>query len=336
LRLALIGYQAVIRLRVFYLTFALILTCSPGFSAELKPPIATLLKAGVLVEVTWIESTLTHMVVQIDRCISGCDDTRTGTMTIQADPNVITSGLIGERYLLNFSDAIKAFNTAPKTFGRAVSAARLTEIEGATPALFRLNKSTSDLFKPKAAMLPLSLVLSGLDHFDPHIADLWSAELAYEARYLANMSDKTRLKIASAVRNPALRTQSRMRLLEVLNTHAPKLALELAGEIIQLHPKIDGSISAAAGLINTAFVVIQREPKFLKVRDYRRWLSADQLSIAETAIISIRAVDPNDEQKEVDYLLSQTFVSPAGRVFFRDHLRRLNLMRGESTVLDAK
>lgn len=325
-----------IRLRAFSLIIGLTLAATLVFSAEVKPPIATLLKAGVLVEATWIESTSTHMVVRIDRCISGCDDTRTGTLAIQADPKIIDAGLIGERYLLNFSDSVKAFNTSPKTFGRALSAARLTEIEGATPALFRLNKSTLAFFTPKSDLRPLSDVLEGLEHLDPHIGDLWSAELAYEASYLSSMSDKTNQSIARAVRNPALLTQSRMRLLEVLNVHAPKLAVEIAGEIIQSHPKIDGSISPAAGLVSTAFVVIQREPKFLSVRDYRRWLSADQLSIAEAAAISLRAVDPSSEQKEVDYLLSQTLLPAASRVFFLDHLRRLKLMQNASAASDIK
>jgi hypothetical protein len=314
----------------FFVAAVAILSSHAAWAARLKPPVETLLKAGTLVEAQWLaeQNDAASVRFKLLRCISACTPEVPTEFSVAMDANYRGLGQAGNAYIVHFNDTVKTFGGAPKRFNRDISSARLTSIEGAEPALFLANAEIRALFDTRRPAPTLPATLAQLKHADPQLADLYSAELAYRDSFRSQLSSADFDAIEAAINSPALWTVTRARLLAWLGTLAPERAIQRAIAIIQREPMTRGLNNPDAGLVLAAFAILpsNKPAPGLQVADLRRWLGAEQISVAENAAIAIRAIAPEQERLEVEKLLQRTLISANSRAFFTDHLRRLALM----------
>lgn len=308
------------------------LCAASAFAAKVKPPAAILRENTTsLAAVEFAEAGVEGRMVfrRIEALGGDAEIPELIDLAIPAELRHIV--LPGERYLIAYT----VFRREAEQVRVARLGAQLLVSPGLEPALLRDTAENRAIFAwqpgadEAAVRKRLPELLAMLDARDTQWQNFALSEIVLRPQLADALDTRARKALQRFAANREANTNARARLLQAAVSQPEVFGRDgwknVALDVLTTTPVLVQTVEGNASLVRFAFELAERDRITLPLPVIERWLTGDNASLAELALLALRRQKPERELAALEQVLSLSLLPVGTREFLLDHRRRAGL-----------
>jgi hypothetical protein len=237
----------------------------------------------------------------------------------------------GEHYLIAYT----VYRREAEQIRISRQGAQLLVSPGLEPALLRDSPENRAIMAweagddAKAVRARLPELLAMLDAGDPQLQNFALSEIVLRPQLNDVLDSKARKALVRFAARSDAETNARARLLQAAVALPKQFGhegwKEVALDVLATTPVLVQDVDGTASLVRFAFDLVERDGIKVEPAVVTRWLRGDNATLAEKALLTLRAQQPALELPALDQALSLSLLPSGTREFLIDHRRRAGL-----------
>lgn len=308
------------------------LCAASAFAAKVKPPAAILRENTTsLAAVEFAEAGVEGRMVfrRIEPLGGDAEIPELIDLAVPAEVRQVV--LPGERYLIAYT----VFRREAEQIRIARLGAQLLVTPGLEPALLRDTPENRAIFAwqpgadESAVRKHLPDLLAMLEARDTQRQNFALSEIVLRPQLSDALDARARKTLQRFAANREANTNARARLLQAAVSQPDVFGRDgwktIALDVLATTPVLVQTVEGNASLARFAFELAERDRIALPLPVIERWLTGDNASLAELALLALRRQQPARELAALEQALSLSLLPAGTREFLLDHRRRAAL-----------